>query len=210
MTPRVRLLTTLAVLAFGAPQAAGAADRAVARLVVFSGPCAKCELSGRNLAGVRFIGADFSEAAFVGSDLREAQFLGSSFHNADFSRADLSDAEILGADFVSADLSKARLSGALMSGSRFASVSFRNADLSRAVMTGSVFTDADFSKANLRGALIAGADLSHAGGLRQDQIDEACGDARTKLPGGLTINVCTGMKVLIHPGPAPRHLVEAE
>lgn len=208
-TSRLVAPLALAVLAAGAPQAAQAgdraSDRAVARLVAFSGACSKCELSGRRLAGVRFIGADFREAALVGTDLRQAQFLGSSFRDANLSRADLRAAEMLGADFTAADLSHSNLVGALISGTRFVKASLRDADLSRAILTGNAFADADFRGASLRGTIIAGADLSRAGGLSQTQVDQACGDAGTRLPPRLSVNVCVGVKVFVRPG--PRHLV---
>ena len=66
------LLIALAALAGLAPSAANAmmGDKAVAKMVSFGGSCERCELSGRQLSGARFIGADFTEAALVGSDLR--------------------------------------------------------------------------------------------------------------------------------------------
>ena len=43
---------------------------------------------------------------------------------------------------------------------------------------------ANLSGANLSGANLSGADLRGGGGLTQTQLDEACGDANTKLPEG--------------------------
>lgn len=71
-----------------------------------------------------------------------------------------------------------------------------NANLSRATLTNAnlsvdgrgekhVLIHADLSSANL-----SNADLSNAKNLTQMQLDEACGDANTKLPGGLTLKPC--------------------
>jgi uncharacterized protein YjbI with pentapeptide repeats len=44
---------------------------------------------------------------------------------------------------------------------------------------------------NLRGANLSNADLREAKNLTQTQLDQACGDADTKLPEGLTIKPCS-------------------
>ena len=46
---------------------------------------------------------------------------------------------------------------------------------------------ANFSRADLQGA-----DLRGAMGLTQDQLDNSCGDAKTRLPPGLEIEPCEG------------------
>jgi uncharacterized protein YjbI with pentapeptide repeats len=88
----------------------------------------------------------------------------------DLSRANLSRADLSDANLRSADLSDANLRGADLSG----------ANLSRA----------DLRYADLRHANLSGADLSGARKLTQMQLDQACGDANTKLPAGLTIKPC--------------------
>ena len=44
--------------------------------------------------------------------------------------------------------------------------------------------------ANLINATLQGADLPIVLGLTQEQLDEACGDAETRLPSGLKIDPC--------------------
>ena len=63
-----------------------------------------------------------------------------------------------------------------------------------ATLVGGNFDGADFKDAELHHAVIAGVDLSHARGLTQDQVDDACGDARTRLPKGLTLHACGGAR----------------
>jgi Pentapeptide repeats (8 copies) len=85
---------------------------------------------------------------------------------------DLANVSIPGANLDShADLIGANLSGTDLSG----------ANLSNADLTGARLT-----KANLSGTDLSGANLLGARGLTQTQLDEACGDANTKLPEGFT------------------------
>ena len=112
LTRRLPVLAALLATALAAVPGMASAnmgDKDVARMVSFGGACAKCELSGRKLAGAQFVGANFAQAALVGSDLRDARFLGANFSGADLSRADLTDAQMVGANFTTAVLTDARL-----------------------------------------------------------------------------------------------------
>ena len=84
--------------------------------------------------------------------------------------ADLDRAEAIGAIFAGADLSRARLS---------------STDLSGANLKG-----ANLDGALLRRTNLSGADLSGAKGLSSKQLALACGDEATKLPEGLSVEVC--------------------
>jgi uncharacterized protein YjbI with pentapeptide repeats len=50
---------------------------------------------------------------------------------------------------------------------------------------------ADLAGARLDGADLTDAFLTGAMGLTQAQLDQACGDGRTKLPPGLTVAPCS-------------------
>ena len=68
--------------------------------------------------------------------------------------------------------------------------------MSDANLTGADMSNADLNHANLRGANLRGAnlsdaDLSSARNLTQTQLDEACGNASTKLLEGLTVKSCS-------------------
>ena len=52
--------------------------------------------------------------------------------------------------------------------------------------------------AELHRTVIAGVDLSHARGLTQEQVDEACADSKTRLPSGFTARSCAGIRAIIH------------
>jgi hypothetical protein len=126
-------------------------------------------LSGANLFGANLSGADLSDANLSGADLSNAKLL----------RATLTDANLLTGNLSGADLSVAKLSGANLF---FANLS--NAELLFAKLSG-----AKLSFAKLSGADLGGADLSDAKNLTQEQLDQACGNADTKLPEGLTLKV---------------------
>jgi hypothetical protein len=86
-----------------------------------------------------------------------------------------------GPDRSGADLAGARLGAADLTG-----VSLRGALLIGADLRGARLSRADLLGADLRAARLAGADLRTALFVTQPQLDAALGDARTRLPGGLS------------------------
>ena len=93
------------------------------------------------------------------------------------------------------DLSGAKFDGAQMAymcmrNANFSGASFRKADLTGANMSHSNLANADFTDAKFSITLIRGTNLATAKGLTQAQLDNACGDAETKLPKGLQVHVC--------------------
>ena len=98
-------------------------------------------------------------------------------------RANFKDASLRGADFSKSELGRANFNGADINDTVF---SFSN--LARADFSGAVFdTPIDFTDAYLYETNFQGVDLSMATGLKQWQIDLACGDDGTKLPAGLQV-----------------------
>jgi uncharacterized protein YjbI with pentapeptide repeats len=119
-------------------------------------------------------------ANLKGADLRHAEIIGAFLVNADLRRVDLRHsmlglADLAGADLFAAHLETANLGYANLSGTRL-----MLASLTDALLWGAILIGAD----------LRGADLSSAIGLTQAQLDQACGDTRTKLPQGLTIKQC--------------------
>ena len=92
----------------------------------------------------------------------------------------LSKVFLAGANLTKAFLSEANLTGA----------DLLKANLSEANLSDANLTKAFLSEANLTGANLSEADLSEALNLSQGQLDQACGDDETKLPGELTIKLC--------------------
>jgi uncharacterized protein YjbI with pentapeptide repeats len=171
-------------------------------------------LNGAILRDANLSKADFQRASFRGADLEGANLLGTDldladFRNACLRKATLKDADLEDADFRGAYLGRADLRSPLLKRANFANASLhgvelRNADLTRANFEGAVMQCFIYNRdeptpsiecprldgANLSQARFPGADLRFATGLTQAQLSEACGDAATRLPGGLTIPTC--------------------
>jgi uncharacterized protein YjbI with pentapeptide repeats len=105
--------------------------------------------------------------------------------------ADLTNQCVKHGDLEGAVFDDAKLTLMCMSFGDFKDASFRGADLSGANLAHAELDGADFSGARLTIASIRAADLSHAKGLTQSQLDQACGDAETKLPANLHVKTCS-------------------
>ena len=79
-----------------------------------------------------------------------------------------------------ADLSRTDLQWANLQG-----VNLRDANLQEARLWRANLQGADLRRANLQGAKLFGANLTKAIDLTREQLDEACGDDKTKLPDDL-------------------------
>ena len=153
----------LAVLAVGTTalaQNAGQIQRAAA-----GASCPGCNLFQANFSGAEMRGRNYARAR-----LRQADLSLSTMNGANFSGADLRDVEAYGGVFSSA--------------------SFAGADMTNASFVGAYLEGANFSGARLSGTNFSGAQLARARGLNQGQLNAACGDAATDLPGGLRIPAC--------------------
>lgn len=105
--------------------------------------------------------------------------------------ADLSHTCVKGGDLTGANFDGVKAQYMCMSKANFTNVTFRGADLTGANMANSNLTGADLTGAVLDITSLKGTDLSHARGLTQAQLDQACSDAATRLPAGLTGKPCT-------------------
>jgi uncharacterized protein YjbI with pentapeptide repeats len=156
------------------------------------------DLSNTNMAGANLEKANLVRAWFTGAKAEKANFSrieayrsgfsnvsadGATFAGAELQRANFSGAKLAGVDFEKAELGRANFQKAVLTGTRFTL-----ANLSRADLTGSIFEGPiAFDRAFMYLTRIQGLDLSAAVGLEQSQVDLTCGDASTKLPGGLTM-----------------------
>jgi uncharacterized protein YjbI with pentapeptide repeats len=155
----------------------------------------RSDLSGAKLADVAASGATFDYARLRGADLSRAKLLKITAYRADFGGArlvgaDLNKAELPRTNFTKANLSganlrKAELSRSTLQGAHLTRANLAGADLARANLKGAKLAGAKFKNARLFQTRIEGVDLSAVIGLRQRQVNEACGDANTKLPSGL-------------------------
>jgi uncharacterized protein YjbI with pentapeptide repeats len=104
--------------------------------------------------------------------------------------ADLSNQCVKQGNLEGADFDHARAVLMCMSFADFRGATFRGTDLSGANLAHADVDGADFTGANFTITSIKGTDLRKVKGLTQQQLDEACGDADTKAPAGLTVRLC--------------------
>ena len=163
------------------------------------------KLDSSNLSGAVFAKAflvnvkgesvDMSDAVLRDANLTGAELTASTFSRADLRRADLMRGDFSGSDFTGADLSGTTARDAEFEGAIFRNVIAKLVLLDGADLTGVDFSGADLASASFENTIIAdanlsGADLRGARGLKQDQLDAACGDTNTMLPGALSIDYC--------------------
>lgn len=130
---------------------------------------------GGGCAGCNLFQGDFSGLSARGLNLAGARIR----------QADLSLATMNRTRFADADLRDVEAYGGVFSSSNFA-----GADLTNASFVGAYLEGSNFSGARLNGTNLSGAQLDRATGLTQSQLNQACGDAMTSLPGGLSIPSC--------------------
>jgi uncharacterized protein YjbI with pentapeptide repeats len=146
----------------------------------------KAHLEGAVLAGAHLEGGHLPGAHLEGA-LLYAVHLETAYLN----EAHLEGAALIGAYLEHAKLAGAHLEGAALPAAHLEGANLFQAHLERADLHGAHLEGADLSqahleRADLHGAYLEGADLSTTEGLTQAQIDDAYGDAETKLPPGLT------------------------
>lgn len=162
----VPLASIMAVVALGAVALPAQAQNAGQIERVRGGAsCAGCNLFQAELSGFEGAGRNFT-----GARLRQADLSLVVMNRTRFANADLRDVEAYGGVF---------------SGSNFS-----GANLSNASFVGTYLQGANFSGATLDGTNFSGAQLDRATGLTQSQLNRACGDAATVLPGRLSIPRC--------------------
>lgn len=127
--------------------------------------CAGCNLFQGDFSGLEARGLNLS-----GSRLRQSDLSLSVMNRTRFSNADLRDVEAYGGVFSSSN--------------------FSGANMTNASFVGAYLEGANFSGATLSGTNLSGAQLARATGLTQRQLDQACGDGSTALPGRLRIPAC--------------------
>lgn len=141
----------------------------------------KATLFRSSLAGSKAGKANFARVEGYRTAFSQVAAPGASFASAELQRADFTDADLTGANFEKAELGRAIFTNAIVTGSRFAQANLSRVHLNEAKIEGPI----DYAGAFLFLTRIEGMDLSQATGLQQSQIDQACGDADTKLPDSL-------------------------
>ena len=158
-----------------------------------------------DLSGAQLGDANLSGAFLQGANLSEAFLFNTNLSGVNLTDANLAKANLFGSNLSGAKLNAANLSGAYMIIANLSEATLWGADLSGAFLQGSNLSGANFFAGNLSGAFLQGANLSGANlsdvdlsganlsssrYLSQNQLDEACGNDKTRLPEGLTVKAC--------------------
>lgn len=159
------LFSTLAAALMVAALPASAQNAGQIARVRGGASCPGCNLFQGDFAGLEARGLNLS-----GSRLRQSDMSLGVMNRTRFTGADMRDVEAYGAVFSSSNFSRA--------------------DLTNASFVGTYLEGANFSGATLVGTNFSGAQLARATGLTQAQLNRACGDEATTLPGSLRIPAC--------------------
>jgi uncharacterized protein YjbI with pentapeptide repeats len=156
----------------------------------------RVDLRATDLRGAKLREAHLERALFTNAHLEDAFLFDAHLEGAELWYAHLERAKLVSAHLEGASLFGAHLEGALLLethlegatiwGAHLEGADLRGAHLERAGISDSHFNGVHLEGAILNGAHLSGANLSEAEGLTQEQIDVALGDAKTKLPAGLT------------------------
>ena len=147
-------------------------------------------LTGANLNGADLRRSNFTEAHMLATQLDDTRLGRSQLNKAYMFRASLKAAHLDNADLTGAVLNSADLTKAALYNAKLVDSLLMGASLIDTILYSADFTNADLNGANLKGARLDGANLSASINLSQSQLDQACGDERTKLPEGLTVQPC--------------------
>src|SRR5215204_4053020 len=132
----------------------------------------QADLINKDNPRIRLFYADLTSANLKGSDAQENKFV-------------LDNVNLRGVNLADANLEYISLTGTDLSNSHHVNTDFSNANLSDANFTHAYLSNVDLSGANLSGTDLSEVDLRNDWGLTQEQIDEAEGDERTRLPDDL-------------------------
>lgn len=135
---------------------------------------------GRVRGGASCPGCNLFQGDFGGLEARGLNLAGARLRQSDMSLSVMNRTRFSGADMRDVEAY----------GGVFSSSNFSRADLTNASFVGTFLEGANFSGATLVGTNFSGAQLVRATGLTQAQLNRACGDEATRLPGNLRIPAC--------------------
>ena len=174
-TKLILLLAATTVLAV--PAQAQHMSRVDNRVTIQAGSCSGCDLSGKDMHGLRLKDANFAGSLFNRSNLSGGEFYGADLQGAHFKKAflarvkgkgvnlkgaNLSDATLTEMSLSHSDLSAATLKGADLARASFQNTSFSDSNLQNIKALGTDFQDSQFTKARLSGANLTGANLDNS------------------------------------------------
>ncbi len=148
---------------------------------LFDADLENANLETANLSIANLANANLSDTNLSDANLEYSNLSGAYIADANLTRANLSDANLSHAELESANLYRANLSNTNLFGANL-----EYSDLRKSNLEGADLDGANLEEADLKDASLVGADLSESGRLQQEQIDEAKGDKKTKLPEDIT------------------------
>ena len=163
-------------------------------------------LQGANLMIANLQGADLFNANLQGTELQEANLQEANLSIANLQGANLVKANLQGAKLITANLQGTDLTGADLREANFFLANLRDAKLINANLQGANLSSTKLKGTFLQGTDLRGADLRNpdiegtgirwrTSPLTEEQLEGACGNAKTKLPESLKnykIKPCLG------------------
>lgn len=160
------LAAAAALLATGFPAGPVRAQDDLTRQLI--GACVGCrlpkDLHGRDLHGLRFVGADLRDVDFSHANLNGAEFTGADLDGTRFDDADLRNARFVGVRIRHTSFARADVGGVRFVGVRLAAEDASTATGLAVIRdcTGCSLKGIDLHDADLRGIKVVGADLDDA------------------------------------------------
>ena len=145
---------------------------------------------GLDLRSGSFRYADFTNCLLYGANFRHADLDGSSFEGAQLDLAQLREAHLEKASFKNSREQHTSLKKASLRAAQLKNADLTNVDLTDADLTGASVDGTDFTDTIWTGAKIKSVDLTTAKSVDWAKVQEACGDARTKVKTGVIIKQC--------------------
>jgi uncharacterized protein YjbI with pentapeptide repeats len=149
---------------------------------------------GINMSYAILDGVQGRDSAFSGTNFSHSSLVGAKFPESEFDHSVMTYANLSGIKLNEASMRNVQLVKANLDGANLVDVNFENANLTKAV-----FGQADVKNASFEFARLSGADLSKVKNLKQEQLDDACGDDNTALPPKLTLALCKNAR-WVHSG----------
>jgi uncharacterized protein YjbI with pentapeptide repeats len=137
-------------------------------------------MADRDLRYANFTDANLEGAIFTGANLRRAKMERIKATNSNFSMAYLDGASFGGSDLTEADLRQVHAFRINLSNSNLRDADARAASLSHA----------NLARSSMSGLRLDDAYLRFSENLVQAQLEDACGNSKTRLPAGLSIRLC--------------------
>ena len=136
--------------------------------------------------------ANLTNATIIEGKINNSQFVGTNFSSADLSRGEFKNSNFRMAFLQRVDATNTNFENSNFSKAKLNNIILQNSNLKNANFTGVSFGNANLSKASMINTIFSNADLSMAFGLKQDQLNKACGNLNTRLPLGFVIPFCNG------------------